>query len=472
MEDVSAPDDRTRERILRFKKDFHQRILDQIDRRQSLNKYELKAQVESITEKIFAREELPPFLGVTKEQFKKETFDNVLGYGPLEDLLNDPTVDDIMVVGCNKVFAEKDGKLQLTNRCFLDEQHLRTVIDRMLRVIGKAVNDLNPYADGRLEDGSRINVVVPPLALDGPMITIRKFPSNPHTMEDLIHKFGSVTQGLADFLRIAVRNRKNILVSGGSGTGKTTLLNALGNYIPHDERIVTIEDTAELKLGQPHVARMETRQPNFEGKGVVSIRDLVRNALRMRPDRIIVGECRGGEAIDMLQAMNTGHDGSLTTVHANSPEDVLLRLETMCTMAGLDIPLASIRKQIAAAVDLIVQVGRFGDGTRRVIAVTEILESKADSYALQDLFLFQRELVREDGGIEGELKPTGKVPKSFESFVQEERDQLKEIFSSNKKVKAASAKVAAEKDASYKKAEASAETARPKKDVDKEAAKK
>ncbi|MBI4869339.1 MAG: CpaF family protein [Candidatus Wallbacteria bacterium] len=468
MADVSAPDDRTRERILRFKKDFHQRILDQIDRRQSLNKYELKAQVESITEKIFAREELPPFLGLTKEQFKKETFDNVLGYGPLEDLLNEAGVDDIMVVGYAKIFAEKDGKLQLTNRSFLDEQHLRTVIDRMLRVIGKSVNDLNPYADGRLEDGSRINVVVPPLALDGPQITIRKFPSNPHTMEDLIHKFGSVTQGLADFMRIAVRNRKNIVISGGSGTGKTTLLNALSNAIPDDERIVTIEDTAELKLRQPHVARMETRQPNFEGKGVVTIRDLVRNALRMRPDRIVVGECRGGEAIDMLQAMNTGHDGSLTTIHANSPEDVLLRLETMCTMAGLDIPLASIRKQIGAAIDLIVQVARFGDGTRRVIAVTEILEAQDHAYTLQDLFLFHRELVREDGRIEGDLRPTGKTPKSFESFVQSERDQLKEIFSAGKKARAA----AAAKAEAPAKAEPPAPAAKSKKDAEKEAAKK
>ena len=463
MADQPVVDERTRERILRFKKDFHQRILDQIDRRQSLNKYELKHQVESIIDRIFAREDLPAFVGMTKEDFKKETYDNVLGYGPLEDLLADDHVDDIMVVGSHKIFVEKDGKLTLSNRAFLDDQHLRTTIDRMLRVIGKSVNDLNPYADGRLEDGSRINVVVPPLSIDGPQITIRKFPQNPLTMQDLIDRHHSLTEGLAQYLKIAVRNRKNILVSGGSGSGKTTLLNALSNYIPDDERIVTIEDTAELKLTQPHLARMETRQPNFEGKGTVSIRDLVRNALRMRPDRIVVGECRGGEAIDMLQAMNTGHDGSLTTVHANSPEDVLLRLETMCTMAGLDIPLSSIRKQIASAVDLIIQVGRFGDGSRRIIAVTEILAMKDGEYVLQDLFLFHRELVLPDGTIQGELRWTGKAPKNLESFVKEEREMLEKIFGK----KAAKAKKDGEKEAPAAKVDAPADAPKPKKGADK-----
>ncbi len=439
-----ATDDRTRERILRFKKDFHQRILDQIDRRQSLNKYELKAQVEAITEKIFSREELPPFLGLSKDEFKKETFDNVLGFGPLEDLLGDTDVDDIMVVGHEKIFVERSGKLVLSGKAFLDDQHLRTVIDRMLRIIGKSVNDLSPYADGRLEDGSRINVVVQPLAVDGPQMTIRKFPETPLTVDDLIKRYDSMTQDMADFLKIAVRNRMNILVSGGSGTGKTTLLNALSNYIPEDERIVTIEDTAELKLKQPHVARMETRQPNFEGKGVVTIRDLVRNALRMRPDRIVVGETRGGEAIDMLQAMNTGHDGSLTTIHANSAEDGLLRLETMCTMAGLDIPLSSIRKQIAAAVDFIIQIGRFGDGTRKVIGVTEVLDMKADEYVIQDVFKFEREVILKDGTIKGKIKVVA-PPLRFNSYVQSERDTLERIFgkgSSSAKAKPA-AKAAA-----------------------------
>ncbi|MBI4869947.1 MAG: CpaF family protein [Candidatus Riflebacteria bacterium] len=456
-------DERTRERILRFKKDFHQRILDQIDRRLSQSKHDLRRQVESITDRIFAREELPAFLGMTKEAFKKETYDNILGYGPLEDLLAADNVDDIMVIRFDKVYVERDGKLQFTGLSFLDEQHLRTVIDRMLRVIGKSVNDLSPYADGRLEDGSRINVVVPPLALDGPQVTIRKFPTNPLTIRDLIDRYHSLTDGLADFLRIAVRNRKNIVVSGGSGTGKTTLLNALSNFISADERIVTIEDTAELKLPQPHVSRMETRQPNFEGKGLVSIRDLVRNALRMRPDRIVVGECRGGEAIDMLQAMNTGHDGSLTTIHANSPEDVLMRIETMCSMAGLDLPLPSIRKQVASAIDLIIQVGRFGDGARRIIAVTEIVELKNNEYVLQDLFTFHRELVREDGSIEGELRLTGKTPKNLESFVQAERDTLAALF--GKKAKAV--RKEAEKDSARKPAETAPEPARPKKDADK-----
>ena len=381
---------------------------------------------------ILDTEHIPDYIEQGREQLQRDILENILGFGPIEEYLRDPEVDEIMINTYQSIWIEKYGKLFETNRRFLDDTHLKLVVERMLRPIGKTVNDLNPFADGRLDDGSRINVVIPPLAIDGPLITIRKFPDIPLTINDLITKYNSLTEDLAEFLQIIVRNRKNVIISGGSGSGKTTMLNCLSAYIPSDERIVTIEDSAELQLKQPHVGRLETRLPNFEGKGKVSIRDLVRNALRMRPDRIVVGECRGGEAIDMLQAMNTGHDGSLTTVHANSPADALVRIETMCTMSGLDIPAYSLKTQIASAIDIIVHISRFGDGSRKVVKVSEVIEFNKDELVLQDLFAYKKDYVSTEGEILGNLEATGNIPGFINNVIPEERQTLERIFIENR----------------------------------------
>lgn len=414
-------------RLVEYMQGFHGRILERMDRRRSSDKDELRREVDKIIDQLLSREGVPAWLEYEPDELKTELLTNVLGYGPLEVFLEDPEIDEIMVNGPRKIYVEKKGKLEFTSRFFLDETHMRTVIDRMLRVIGKSVNELNPYVDGRLEDGSRINVIIPPLSLDGPMLTIRKFKREPLSPAKLV-KLGSITETLEQFLEIAVRNRKNVIISGGSGSGKTTMLNVLSGFIPENERIITIEDSAELKLSQPHVGRLETRVANYEGKGSVTIRDLVRNALRMRPDRIVVGECRGGEAIDMLQAMNTGHEGSLTTVHANSTYDVLARLETMCTMAGLEIPATVIRKMIASAVDIIISVGRLGDGSRKVVEVSEVLGLTDGEIQLQSLFRYERDYVSSEGDILGELRVLGNFPSFLNKVVKSERDELEEIF--------------------------------------------
>ena len=336
--------------------------------------------------------------------------DSVLGLGPLEPFVRDPEVTEIMVNGWDTIYVERAGKLYWTGTKFHDDQQLRRTIDKIVARVGRRVDESSPYVDARLPDGSRVNAIVPPLALDGPSLTIRKFAADPYQVEDLVG-FGTFTNPVARFLDACVRGRVNILVSGGTGAGKTTTLNVLSSFIPDDERIITIEDAAELRLQQPHVVRIEARPPNIEGRGEVTIRDLVRNALRMRPDRIVVGEVRGGEALDMLQAMNTGHDGSISTIHANSPRDSLSRLETVTLMSGMDLSARSIREQIASALNLIVHQARLKDGSRRITHVTEIVGMEGDVITLQDVFLFDFAAgVDEEGKFRGSLKPTGLRP--------------------------------------------------------------
>jgi len=319
----------------------------------------------------------------------KEILNEMLGYGPLQPLLNDPEITEVMVNGPKNVYIEKKGQLIKSNVAFDNDEHVLQIIDRIILPLGRFVDSENPTVDARLPDGSRVNAVIPPVAIDGPSITIRKFSKDKLGIDTLI-EFGSITEKMAEFLRACVMSHLNIIISGGTGSGKTTLLNVLSSYIPEEERIITIEDAAELQLQQAHVLRMETKPSNVDGRGAVTIRDLVRNSLRMRPDRIVVGECRGGEALDMLQAMNTGHDGSLTTIHANSPRDALARLETLVLMAGMDLPLKVVRQQTASAVDLIVQQTRLKDGTRKVTSITEVAGMEGDTVVLTDVFKFEQ----------------------------------------------------------------------------------
>ena len=336
--------------------------------------------------------------------------DSVLGLGPLEPYIRDPSVTEIMVNNAYTIYVERGGKLYWTGAKFLNEEQLRRTIDKIVSRVGRRVDEASPYVDSRLPDGSRVNAIIPPLALDGPTLTIRKFSSDPYGADDLV-SFGTLTPATVEFLRACVGGRINMLVSGGTGAGKTTSLNVLSSFLPEDERIITIEDAAELRLQQPHIVRLEARPPNIEGKGEVSIRDLVRNALRMRPDRIVVGEVRGGEALDMLQAMNTGHDGSISTIHANSPRDVLSRLETMTLMAGMDLGGRAIREQIASAINLILHQARLKDGTRRLTHITEVVGMEGEVITIQDLFVFDfRAGVDEHGRYLGELRPTGLRP--------------------------------------------------------------
>lgn len=346
---------------------------------------------------------------VERQRLFEEVYAEIRGMGPIDPLLQDPTVSEVMVNGPKQVYVEQNGKLRKTEIEFDDDDHVMRIIDRIVAPLGRHIDESSPMVDARLPDGSRVNAIIPPLSLVGPTITIRKFSKRPLTMDDLI-RHGSLTPELAEFLKACVKARLNIVVSGGTGSGKTTLLNVLSGFIPDDERIVTIEDAAELQLRQEHVVRLESRPPNIEGKGAVRIRDLVINALRMRPDRIVVGECRGPEALDMLQAMNTGHDGSLTTGHANSPRDILSRLETMVLMAGMDLPLRAIREQIASALDLIIQQARMRDGSRRITNVTEVQGMEGDIIVLQDIFVFEQ-LGEDAGKIIGRIKPTGIRPK-------------------------------------------------------------
>jgi pilus assembly protein CpaF len=336
-------------------------------------------------------------------------YNEIIGYGPIQPLLDDPDVSEIMVNGPNKVFVEKKGKLTKTGITFDNDDHVMRVIERIILPLGRRIDADSPTVDARLPDGSRVNAIMRPVAIDGPSITIRKFRKEKLLVKDLI-EYGSLTSSMAEFLRACVVSRMNMVISGGTGSGKTTLLNVLSAYIPEDERIVTIEDAAELQLQQDHVVRLETKNPNVEGVGEVNIRDLVRNALRMRPDRILVGECRGGEALDMLQAMNTGHDGSLTTIHANTPRDAISRLEVLVMMAGLDLPIVVIRQMIATAVDVIVQQTRMKDGTRKVTNITEVAGMEGDTVVLTDIFKFEQTGISVDGKIEGTIKPTGMRP--------------------------------------------------------------
>ena len=401
------------------KKQIHRELVDRLDiKRLAASRTppeELRRRAAETVDAILAETAGRLPAGIDPVRLGKEILDEALGLGPLEELLADESVNEIMVNGPDRVYVERRGRLELTDLRFTDDASVMAVVERIVAPLGRRVDESQPYVDARLPDGSRVNVVIHPLSLVGPCLTIRKFASRQLFDRDLI-AFGTLTQGMADFLRACVLLRKNIVVSGGTGSGKTTLLNVLSNYLPHDERILTIEDAAELRLAQPHLVRLEARPPNIEGRGAVTIRDLVRNALRMRPDRIIVGECRGGEALDMLQAMNTGHDGSLTTVHANAPRDVVSRLETMVMMSGLDLPSRAIREQIASAIDLVVHESRLSDGSRKVVAVSEIVGLEGTQVTMQDLFVFQQTGLGPNGRVEGFFKPTGAVPTFFGEF--------------------------------------------------------
>jgi pilus assembly protein CpaF len=344
-----------------------------------------------------------------KAQIFHDIHDDLLGYGPIQPLLEDPTITEVMVNRYNLVYIERNGKLMKTNVAFEDDAHILRVIERIVLPLGRRVDADSPTVDARLPDGSRVNAVIPPVAIDGPSLTIRKFSREKLTVEQLI-EYGSLTKSMADFLRACVLARLNIVISGGTGSGKTTLLNVLSSYIPENERIVTIEDAAELRLDQEHIVRLESKPASVEGRGTVTIRDLVRNSLRMRPDRIVVGECRGGEALDMLQAMNTGHDGSLTTIHSNSPRDALSRLETLTLMAGMDLPLRVVREQIASAVDLVVQTSRLKDGSRKVTAITEVAGMEGETIVMTDIFKYEQTGIGPEETVIGDMKPTGIRP--------------------------------------------------------------
>lgn len=372
-----------------------------------------RAKIRQIIDEVVANGKLPA--GIDPIRLEDDVFNEAMRLGPLEELLADDSVSEIMVNGPDKVFVERGGKLVLSDCQFTDDASVLAVIERIIAPLGRRCDESQPYVDARLPDGSRVNAIIAPLALSGPTITIRKFSKKALSVEDFV-RFGTWTHNAAEFMKLCVLLRKNVIVAGGTGSGKTTLLNLLSGFIPHSERIVTVEDAAELRLQQPHVVRLEARPPNIEGKGAVPIRDLVKNCLRMRPDRIIVGECRGGEALDMLQAMNTGHDGSLTTVHANSPRDVISRLETMVLMSGMELPSRAIREQIASAVDIVIHESRLSDGSRKVVAISEVTGLEGNQIVMQDIFVFKQSGVDANGKILGSFGPTGAIPTWYDQL--------------------------------------------------------
>jgi pilus assembly protein CpaF len=375
---------------------------------------ELRAQINDVTAQVLT--ECAERLSLEERaELQQEIIDELLGLGPIEDLMRDPAISEIMVNGPSMIYVERSGKLTLSDKRFSDERHLRTIIERIIAPLGRRIDESSPMVDARLPDGSRVNAIIEPLSLNGSTLTIRRFGTRRLTMDDLL-RFGSVSPECVNLLKAMVESRLNIVVSGGTGSGKTTFLNILSGYIPHNERIVTIEDAAELSLNQEHVVRLESRPPNLEGRGTISIRDLVRNSLRMRPDRIVVGECRGGEALDMLQAMNTGHDGSLTTLHANTPRDAMSRLETMVLMAGFELPIRAIREQISGAVDVVVQIARLRDGSRRVTSIAEIVGMEGDIVTMQEIIKFAQRGIDKDGHVIGEFQYTGVQPHYMDRF--------------------------------------------------------
>ncbi len=416
---IAAGDER--EGHAKLQKLLHQRLVEALDLRrlniELLADAELRARTERTLRELMdglgGEGQLPP--EIDRRQLLTDVVNEALGLGSLETLLADDSVTEIMVNHAAQVYVERQGKLVLSGECFSSDQAVLGIIERIVAPIGRRIDESSPLVDARLKDGSRVNAIIPPLALKGPCITIRKFKRDALSIEDLV-RHQTLTPQMAEFLDVCVKSRKNILISGGTGSGKTTTLNILSSFIPSDERIVTIEDAAELQLSQAHWVQLESRPANLEGKGAITIRDLVKNALRMRPDRIVVGECRSGEALDMLQAMNTGHDGSLTTLHANTPRDALARLETMVLMAGMDLPVRAIREQIASAVQIIVQQTRLPDGSRKISFITEIAGMEVDVITLQDIFSFKQEGVAEGGKIRGRFVPSGFVPKFYDDL--------------------------------------------------------
>ena len=402
-----------------IKTKIHLRLLDLLDLSliDTLERNVLKAEIKSLIARILNEDEIRVPLNFTeRESLFAEILDEVLGLGPLEPFLQDPTVSDILVNTYNQIYLERFGRLEHTNARFKDDAHLMKIIDKIVSAVGRRVDESSPMVDARLADGSRVNAVIPPLAIDGPMLSIRRFAAIPLEMEDLI-QYETLTPEIGEILKGIIKARLNTLISGGTGSGKTTLLNVVSRFIPEEERIVTIEDAAELQLKQEHAVRLETRPPNLEGKGEITQRDLVRNSLRMRPDRIIVGEVRAGESFDMLQAMNTGHDGSLTTIHANSPRDALMRLETQVAMANLDIPSAFIRKFISSAIDIVIHTERFADGRRKLVSLQEITGMEGDVITLQEIFSFIKTGIASDGRIEGRFMLHGIRPRFLERFL-------------------------------------------------------
>ncbi|MDQ3744507.1 MAG: CpaF family protein [Acidobacteriota bacterium] len=401
-----------------MKSRLHRAIINRMDLKKlgQLEAEQLHAEVARLAEDLLHAESTP-LTTIERERLVEEVRHELFGLGPLEPLLADPTICDILINSPAQVYVERGGRLEKSEVTFKDNEHLMRVIERIVSSVGRRIDESSPMVDARLRDGSRVNAIIPPLALDGPVMSIRRFGADPLKIDTLIEK-GALTRDIAEMFRMCVHARLNVLISGGTGAGKTTLLNALSAYIPEDQRIVTIEDSAELQLQQPHVVRLETRPPNIEGKGEITQRDLVRNALRMRPDRIVIGEVRGGEAIDMLQAMNTGHDGSLTTIHANTPRDALSRVETMIQMTAMRLSERAMRSQIASAIDLVIQVARLSDGTRRVTSISEITGMEGDIITMQEIFQFERRGVDKEGRVVGQFKATGVRPRFAERLRQ------------------------------------------------------
>ena len=393
---------------------LHRTLINRMDltKLSSLTSEQVHAEVSRLAEVVLAQEAMP-LSASERERLVNDVQHELFGLGPLEPLLKDPTVSDILVNSHDTIYIERRGKIEATTVRFKDDEHLMRVIERIVSSVGRRIDESSPMVDARLQDGSRVNAIIPPLSIDGPVLSIRRFGADPLKMAALVEN-KALTRDIDDMLQMVVHARLNILISGGTGAGKTTLLNALSAFIPENERIVTIEDSAELQLQQPHVVRLETRPPNIEGKGEVTQRDLVRNALRMRPDRIVIGEVRGGEAIDMLQAMNTGHDGSLTTIHANTPRDAMARLETMIQMTGMRLSDRAMRQQIASALNLVVQVARLSDGSRRVTSISEVTGMEGETITMQEIFMYERTGVDQQGGVIGRFRPTGIRPRFAE----------------------------------------------------------